>query len=219
MARQFPQFSECAQFVLTQPSSRLFSVDGRSCCQARCQVIPATFHKAQESAGQLANPIHLAKPYRFRGNQFTAYAECQSPSEDKLGRILLVYAAGGDQWNVRVHSTKRPNVGFTANLGARNDLDEIRIRPPCGDILRGGQRSRNYDHTLACRELDYFWVKSVTRQELGSRIEALKSGCRVRHPARSYDDPGNALYKMRNDGGCLGHGYRDFDDWNPTAGK
>src|SRR5664279_3249570 len=61
-------------------------------------------------------------------------------------------------------------------------------------------------------------MKSVTGQKLGPRIQALKGGSRVRHPACPYNSPRHALQKLRDDRGCLGHGQRDFDDWNPTAG-
>ena len=40
------------------------------------------------------------------------------------------------------------DVAFTANLGAGNDLDEIRTCPPGGDNLRGGQRPRDHHHIL-----------------------------------------------------------------------
>ena len=72
----------------------LLFVNRHSLCQARCQVIPATFHKAQESAGQLANPIRLAKPYRFPGDQFTAYAERYGASDVSADDG---FAAGSDK--------------------------------------------------------------------------------------------------------------------------
>src|SRR5208283_2279810 len=106
---------------------------------------------------------------------------------------------------------------FTANLGTRNDLYEIRTQAPCGDNLRRGQRSRNHDHALVCCQFDHFWMESVTGQELGPGFETLNSNLRVRHPARSYYDPGNALQEMRDDLSGLGHGQCDFDNRDPAA--
>ena len=56
-------------------------------------MIPATFDKAQESAGQLANAVRLSKPYGFVGDQFAAYAERDGPGEDEFGRVLLTHAS------------------------------------------------------------------------------------------------------------------------------
>ena len=67
-------------------------IDSSSSCRSRCQMIPATFDKAQESAGQLANAVRLAKPYGFVGDQFAAYAECDGPSEYEFGSVLLIHA-------------------------------------------------------------------------------------------------------------------------------
>jgi hypothetical protein len=50
---------------------------------------PSTFHKIQESAGQLANPSGLVKPDRFSGDQFTPYTECNRSSLDQYGMDAL----------------------------------------------------------------------------------------------------------------------------------
>ena len=56
-------------------------------------MIATALNKTQKSAGQLANPIRLAKPHSFPGDQLAAYAERYGSSKDKIGRVLLIYAA------------------------------------------------------------------------------------------------------------------------------
>jgi hypothetical protein len=92
-------------------------------------MFPARFHIAQKSPGQIANPTRLAMAYRFGGEQFTTDAERCGPGEDEFGCVLLTHASRGDQRNVREHPMEGSNVGFTANLGAGNNLDEIRSIP------------------------------------------------------------------------------------------
>jgi|GEM_PF-1680432 len=91
---------------------------------------PASLDKAQESARQFANSVRLEKPYRLRGNQFTAYPQGYRPSDDKTGCVLLIHAPGGDQRNMREHPVQWSPIGFTADLDAGNDLDETRPRLP-----------------------------------------------------------------------------------------
>jgi hypothetical protein len=55
-------------------------------------MIPAQLYKAQEPAGQLANPVLLATVDRVRKDQFTAYAKRYGPGEDEFGCVLLIHA-------------------------------------------------------------------------------------------------------------------------------
>ena len=55
-------------------------------------MVPAGLYKAQEPAGQFANPVLLATVDRVRRDQFPANAECYCPRKDKIGRILLIHA-------------------------------------------------------------------------------------------------------------------------------
>ena len=70
----------------------LFFTEGSSSCRARGQMVPASLYKAQEPAGQFANPVLLATVDGVRKDQFTAYAERYGPREDEFGCVLLIHA-------------------------------------------------------------------------------------------------------------------------------
>ena len=55
-------------------------------------MVPTGLDKAQESAGQFANPVLLATVDRLRRDQFTAYAERYGPREDEFGCVLSSHA-------------------------------------------------------------------------------------------------------------------------------
>jgi len=55
-------------------------------------MVPASLYKAQEPAGQFANPVLLATVDGVRKDQFTAYAERYGPREDEFGCVLLIHA-------------------------------------------------------------------------------------------------------------------------------
>ena len=81
--------------MLDKYPSRLFVRPSRP-SGARGQVVPAGLYKASEPAGQFANPVLLATSDGVRRNQFSPNAYGDGPRKDKIGRVLLIHAPGGD---------------------------------------------------------------------------------------------------------------------------
>jgi len=68
--------------------------NARTAC-ARRQMVSAGLYKAQEPAGQFANPVVLATVDRLRRDQLPANPQGNCPSNDKLAGIVLRHAPGG----------------------------------------------------------------------------------------------------------------------------
>ena len=71
------------------------------------------------------DPLPLAALDCILVNQVLTDPECSRACEDKIGRVLLVHAAGCNQRNSGKRRFEDPNVLGTADLCAGKYLDEV----------------------------------------------------------------------------------------------
>ena len=67
-------------------------------------MLPATFDEPHKPACQFSNAVHLPSADRLMRDQFAANPECDGASKNKVGCILLIDAACGDQRKVGKHA-------------------------------------------------------------------------------------------------------------------
>src|SRR5215469_15850027 len=105
-------------------------------------------------------------------DQFGADAERCSAGQNVLGSILLIYAAGSDERDVRKGRAQSMNISGTTQLGTGEDFDEVGPGLPGSQDFGWGQDAGK-DHDLAADcEMHHVENQSGGGERAGAGIEA-----------------------------------------------
>lgn len=121
---------------------------------SRREMISATLYEAHKSARQFANPVGLLSANGVLGNQFAVDPEGDGTRKNIAECILLVYAPGGDQRKARKHQVKGSNIGLTADLAARHDLNEVDTFFPSRNDFSRSEGSRKHNNLVLYGKFD-----------------------------------------------------------------
>ncbi len=108
----------------------------------------------QKLARVLANNVEAPLFESFRVHKLRPYGHGHRPGAQELRRRLQVYAAGGDEINLRQRSFQRLDVVWSSNVPAGENLYKGRTRLPGFNDLGWSQRSRDAGFRVAAGDLD-----------------------------------------------------------------
>src|ERR1035438_2584195 len=112
-------------------------------------------------------------------NQVATNADGYCAGANKVGGILLIDAARGDEWNLRERRFQRADITRAANLHARKDLDEVHAGFPRGHDFTRCQSTGKQDGLAFVYEVYDLEVETGRGNESCSCIETLLGCCNI----------------------------------------
>src|SRR5579871_2505236 len=129
-------------------------------------------HHVSVAPRQFPNPAVIAPFDGVFVDQIPADAESGSAREDIIGGVLLIYAARGDEGDLRERRFQCFDVAGAAHLSAGKNLDEVRTGFRGRDDVGGSQGSRKNQYFLLNGKLDDLGIETWAGYEERAGVHA-----------------------------------------------